>query len=220
MADSTEHAGVQHERPGVKVSVIMPVYNAMAYIARSLPPLTGMLRNNEILEVIVVDDSSTDETPQMAEQMGAQVIPSGGRLGPGGTRNCGADVASGDVLWFVDADVAVEKGALQEVIAGFSEPGVVAVFGSYDDRPPAQNFLSQYKNLVHHYYHNRAPREASTFWSGCGAVQKEAFMQVGGFNAELKCVEDIDLGYRLRDGEGGFCCCPACAAPTSRYGDS
>jgi len=180
----------------------MPVYNAVDHIVQSLPPLVEMLRNNEILEVIVVDDSSADESPQIAAQLGARVIPSGGRLGPGGARNRGVDEARGDVLWFVDADVAVEQGALDKVIAGLSEPGVVAVFGSYDDHPPAQNFLSQYKNLVHHYYHNRGSREASTFWSGCGAVQKEAFMQVGGFDAELKCVEDIDLGYRLLDAGG------------------
>ncbi|MDH3899864.1 MAG: glycosyltransferase [Gammaproteobacteria bacterium] len=205
MADRTQKPGMQHETTGLRVSVIVPVYNAMAYIARSLPPLIELLRNNEILEVIVVDDSSTDETSQVAAQMGAQVIPSGGRLGPGGARNCGANVAGGDVLWFVDADVVVEKDAAHTLMTGFSEPGVVAVFGSYDDRPPAQNFLSQYKNLVHHYYHHRTRREASTFWSGCGAVQKEAFIQVGGFNIELfkqPSVEDIELGYRLRDAGG------------------
>ena len=205
MADSTQQAGTQHDAARIKVSVIMPVYNAMAFIAQSLPPLIEMARNKEILEVIVADDSSSDGTPQAAAQMGARVIPSGGRLGPGGARNCAARVAAGDILWFVDADVIAAKTAAEKLISGFTEPGVVAVFGSYDDHPPAQNFLSQYKNLIHHYYHNRSPREASTFWSGCGAVQKDAFMQAGGFDVELfkrPSVEDIELGYRLRDAGG------------------
>jgi len=205
MADKSQHAGMQHETSGVKISVIMPVYNAVAYISRSLPPLIEMLRNHEILEVIVVDDSSNDETPQLAVQLGAQVIPSGGRLGPGGARNCAAGVAVGDILWFVDADVIVARDAAHTLATGFTEPDVVAVFGAYDDQPPAHNFLSQYKNLVHHYYHNRSRREAATFWSGCGAVRKEAFLQVGGFDIELftrPSIEDIELGYRMRDAGG------------------
>jgi glycosyltransferase involved in cell wall biosynthesis len=209
MADRSEQtvfsSNMQHDTLGPKVSVIMPVYNAVEFLVQSLPPLIDMLHNNEILEVIVVDDSSTDETPQVAARMGARVIPSGGRLGPGGARNCAASAAVGDILWFIDADVVVEKDAVHKLISGFSEPGVVAVFGSYDDLPRARNFLSQYKNLIHHYYHNRTRREASTFWSGCGAVQKEAFMQAGGFDIELfkrPSIEDIELGYRLRDAGG------------------
>ena len=194
--------GMHTGTTGIKISVIMPVFNAVDYIVQSLPPLIEMLGEGEIIEIIVVDDSSTDETLQVAERLGARVIPSGGRLGPGGARNCGARVADGDVLWFVDADVVVETGAVHKLIEGFSDPDIVAVFGSYDDRPAAQNFLSQYKNLIHHYYHHRTSQEASTFWSGCGAVRKEAFIQTGGFNAEMICAEDIDLGYRLRDAGG------------------
>lgn len=209
MADRSEQTGfsgnMQYDTPGLTVSVIMPAYNAMEFLVQSLPPLIEMLHNNEILEVIVADDSSTDESPQVAARMGARVIPSGGRLGPGGARNCAASAAGGDILWFIDADVVVKKDAAHKLISGFSESGVVAVFGSYDDRPRAQNFLSQYKNLIHHYYHNRTHGEASTFWSGCGAVQKKAFIQAGGFDMELfkrPSVEDIELGYRLRDAGG------------------
>lgn len=180
----------------------MPAYNAAGYIERSLPPLVGMLHNNAILEVIVIDDGSTDETAAMAAKLGARVVSSYGQSGPGNARNLGANMADGDVLWFVDADVIVASDAVDELTHGLSEPGVVAVFGSYNNRPSAQNFLSQYKNLVHHYFHQHAPREATTFWTGCGAVRKDAFRQVGGFNADLRCVEDIDLGYRLLDAGG------------------
>lgn len=188
-----------------RISVIMPVYNGRDFIVQSLPPLLAMLERGEVVEVIVVDDSSTDETPQIAGQMGARVIPSGGRLGPGAARNMAAHEATGDVLWFVDADVIVHDDAVRYINEGLAGPGVVAVFGSYDDRPPAQNFLSQYKNLVHHFYHHRGRREASTFWSGCGAVRREAFLSAGGFDVERfkrPSIEDIELGYRLRNAGG------------------
>ena len=75
-----------------------------------------------------------------------------------------------------------------------------AVFGSYDTNPTAPNFISHYKNLFHHYVHQASHEEASTFWSGCGAVKRSAFFDVGGFDSGFRrpTVEDIELGMRLR----------------------
>jgi GT2 family glycosyltransferase len=148
----------------------------------------------------VVDDGSTDGSKQMAETIGAKVLSSGGRLGPGGARNQAANSALGDILWFVDADVVVHSDAARRLGIGFDVEQVVAVFGSYDSSPPARNFFSQYKNLVHHYYHNRAKDEAHTFWSGCGAVRRAAFLNCGGFDVEryqYPSIEDIELGHRM-----------------------
>lgn len=187
------------------ISVIMPVYNGTDFITQSLPPLVAMLERGEILDLIVADDGSTDDTVAVAEKLGARVIDSGGRLGPGGARNVAARQTDGNILWFVDADVVVHDDAVKYLREGFADPGVVSVFGSYDDRPSAQNFLSQYKNLVHHFYHHRGRREASTFWAGCGAIRKDAFLEVGGFDVERytrPSIEDIELGYRLRQAGG------------------
>ena len=187
------------------ISVIMPIYNGADFIPQSLPPLIAMQQRQEILEVIVVDDSSTDATAEMARQMGARVVPSGGRLGPGAARNQAAEIAAGDILWFVDADVVVHDNAAGYLRRGFAEHEIVAVFGSYDDQPPASNFFSQYKNLVHHYYHQQANEEAQTFWSGCGAVRRDAFLASGGFDVERykhPSIEDIELGHRLLEAGG------------------
>jgi glycosyltransferase involved in cell wall biosynthesis len=187
------------------ITIIMPVYNGRNYIVKSLPPLVEMQRRGEVREVLVVDDSSTDDSATIAAQLGARVMPSGGRLGPGAARNQAARAAEGEILWFVDADVIIHDDAARYMHEGFAEAGVVAVFGSYDDQPPAQNFLSQYKNLVHHFYHHRGRKEASTFWAGCGAVRKDAFLAVGGFDTERykrPSIEDIELGYRLRQAGG------------------
>jgi glycosyltransferase involved in cell wall biosynthesis len=187
------------------ISVIMPVYNGTEFITRSLPPLLAMQQRGEVLEVIVVDDRSTDASAATAGKLGARVISSGGRLGPGAARNKAADIAQGDILWFVDADVVVHEDAAPIIQSGFNEPAVFAVFGSYDDRPPAQNFFSQYKNLVHHYYHQRANEDAQTFWSGCGAVRRDIFLAQGGFDVDrfkYPSIEDIELGHRLLQAGG------------------
>lgn len=183
-----------------RISVIMPVYNGCEFIPRSLPPLVDMMHRGEIFEVIVVDDGSTDGSKEIAANIGAKVVSSGGRLGPGGARNQAANTALGDILWFVDADVVVHSDAAKCLAVGFDVDQVVAVFGSYDSNPPAKNFFSQYKNLVHHYYHSRAKDEASTFWSGCGAVRRTAFLDSGGFDVEryqYPSIEDIELGHRM-----------------------
>ena len=153
------------------------------------------------IEVIVVDDRSTDSSAALAADAGALVLSSPRRAGPGAARNIGAEQAVGNILWFVDSDVVVQTDGPAFIQAAFEDPSVVAIFGSYDDRPSAQNFASQYKNLIHHYYHHKGRREASTFWAGCGAVRKDAFLEVGGFDVEQftrPSIEDIELGYRLR----------------------
>lgn len=202
--DAAAHDDVaahREARPGI--SVIMPAYNAADYLRVSLPPLAEMLERGEIAELLVVDDCSTDaQTVEVAKALGAQVLSTPHNMGPGGARNLAARLAKGDILWLVDADVVAKPGSADLIRHALSEPGVAAVFGSYDDQPPARNFWSQYKNLVHRFYHQRSLREASTFWSGCGAVRRDIYLQLGGFDvARFKrpSVEDIELGYRMRD---------------------
>ena len=200
-----EESGITNGLSGQEIDIIMPVYNGAEFIVKSLPPLLAMKQRGEVREVVVVDDSSTDSSVKIAEELGAKVISTGGRLGPGAARNQAAAAAEGGLLWFVDSDVVVHDDAVEHLLSGFSNDSTVAVFGSYDDQPAAQNFLSQYKNLVHHHYHNRGRSEASTFWAGCGAVRKKAFLDVGGFDVDTykrPSIEDIDLGYRLIEAGG------------------
>lgn len=152
-------------------------------------------------EIIVVADGDTDGSWRVAEELGMHVlrIPTPG--GPARARNLGAGNAKGDILFFVDADVTIPQDAISQVSGAFQhDPDLAAVFGSYDDAPFEANFLSQYKNLFHHYVHQRAKEEASTFWAACGAIRREVFSDMGGFEKGYRrpSIEDIELGYRLR----------------------
>jgi glycosyltransferase involved in cell wall biosynthesis len=188
-----------------RISVVMPAYNSARFMPEVLAPLIEMLNRRQIDELLVVDDQSTDNTAAVAEALGATVIRNPRRGGPGAARNLAAQYAKGDILWFVDADVIAWPGGPDQIRPFFADPSVVAVFGSYDDSPPGSSWISQYKNLTHRYYHQRGKEEASTFWAGCGAVRKDAFLAVGGFDTATyprPSIEDIDLGYRLRS-QGG-----------------
>ena len=117
----------------------------------------------------------------------------------------GAQVARGDILLFLDADVLVQSGTIGHVAAIFqSEPHLDACFGSYDDDPTSKNFLSQYRTLQQFYTHQHSPIDSSIFRTKCGAIRRSVFLEMDGFNASAFVrpgIEDIELGYRLhRDG--------------------
>lgn len=198
--------GATDPRPAAPaVTAIVPVYNGRGHLERCLPAL---LRAGEgvSLELLVVDDGSDDGSDEYARSLGARVLSSGGRqLGPGAARNVGAEAARADLLLFVDADVAVHDDVLVLVLEAFREPDVVAIFGAYDDAPPHRGFASQYMNLRHHFVHQDPTDDAQTFWTGLGAVRREAMLEVGGFDGERfprPSIEDIDLGRRLRAAGG------------------
>ncbi|MGZ5095412.1 MAG: glycosyltransferase [Burkholderiales bacterium] len=187
----------------IEISVIVPMYNAALSIERCIAPLCAMLRCGEVKEIIVVDDCSTDRSPDIVNAIpSVRLERTPARTGPGAARNQAAAVASGTHLWFVDSDVIVARDCARVLVRAFTETGAGAVFGRYDDRPSAENFLSQYKNLVHRYYHSGGTSAASTFWAGCGAVERTLFEELGGFDVARYCcpsIEDIELGYRIAD---------------------
>jgi len=81
--------------------------------------------------------------------------------GPAEARNAGARVASGDVLVFLDADVAVHADTLEKIALRLGErPHLDAIFGAYDDRPAAPGTVSRFRNLLHHYFHLRSDGQA------------------------------------------------------------
>jgi len=181
----------------VNLSVIIPVYNGAATLPRCLAALHASTRAPD--EIIVVDDASTDASAEVARELRARVIAlTGTPRGSACARNRGAEQARGDVLVFVDADVAVHTDTLARIEQALADhPHIAAIFGSYDDDPAERDLVSLYKNLQHHFVHQHGKREATTFWTGCGAIRREAFVAVGGLDESWKAMEDVELGARL-----------------------
>ena len=195
------------------LSVVVPTFDAPHHLERCLDALA---RSTAEHELVVVDDCSTD--PQ-AVALARRLVEGRGRLlrlesnaGPGAARNRGAELARGEVVVFIDSDVLVRPDTLERIRATFAaEPGAAAVFGSYDDAPDSPGTVTEYRNLLHHWVHQTGPREASTFWAGCGAVRREVFLQHGGFDVvryDRPAIEDIELGMRLRAAGERVLLCP------------
>ncbi|MBI5280986.1 MAG: glycosyltransferase family 2 protein, partial [Candidatus Solibacter usitatus] len=151
----------------VRVSVVIPAYNARETLESCLARLLES-QPGPPDEYLVVDDGSTDGSVEVAERFGARVLSTGGRRGPAYARNIGARAATGSVLLFLDADVTVHPDTVELVRSAFAaDPALDALMGSYDDAPGTEDFLSQYRNLMHCFTHQTSRREACTFWSGC-----------------------------------------------------
>ena len=121
------------------ISVIVPVYNGAGFLRQSLEALA--CSTVKPLEVIVVDDCSTDNSIDVCLESDVRLFSTPQNSGPAVARNLGAEVAKGDVLLFVDADVLVKPETVGQMVTRFeNDPEVSAVFGSYDDEPGETNF--------------------------------------------------------------------------------
>ena len=181
-----------------RVSVIVPARNAAATLVVVLPAAQAALPPGA--ELLVVDDGSVDGTAVVAAAQGARVLRALETRGPAAARNRGAREAAGEILVFLDADCRPHDNAVALLLDALEDPEVAAAFGSYDERPEALNWVSRYKNLAHHFVHQGSAEEASTFWAGLGAIRRDAFRAVGGFDERYvrSSIEDVELGYRLK----------------------
>jgi cellulose synthase/poly-beta-1,6-N-acetylglucosamine synthase-like glycosyltransferase len=181
------------------LSVIVPVYNSRDDLKSCLAALAESDYSN--FDVLVVDDGSSEPIEPLVRPLGFGYLRIDGPSGPARARNRGVERAAGQYVVFVDADVCVHKDTLARFAKTFAEdPTIDAVIGSYDDCPAKPNFLSQYKNLFHHYVHQTCDGDISTFWSGCGAIRRELFTTFGGFDERRyrrPAIEDIELGTWL-----------------------
>ncbi|HEU4565820.1 MAG TPA: glycosyltransferase family A protein [Gemmatimonadaceae bacterium] len=185
------------------LTIIVPAYNAAGVLARSLEALAASDLPRECWELIVVDDASTDDTAIVAARHADAVVRLPGKPhGPAYARNRGFEIARGDVVVFVDADVCVHRDTLRRFAhVMHDEPDIAAVFGSYDDEPEGRGIVSQYRNLLHHYVHHLNAGDAETFWAGCGAIRSTVFRDVGMYDEwhySRPQIEDIELGHRIR----------------------
>lgn len=148
------------------------------------------------LERVVAAINAADEGPD-----DVIVVSDAPQPGPAAARNMGVEQAEGEVMVFVDSDVVPHEDAFRRIRAAFADdPELAAVFGSYDDSPPAPDVVSGFRNLLHHFVHQQSGGAATTFWAGLGAVRRDAFLSAGGFDARrypAPSIEDIELGMRL-----------------------
>lgn len=187
----------------LSISVVIPAWNACSTIHRCLDSIT----RQTILpcEILLVDDGSTDNTVAIAKKYNVSLLSTGGRKGPATARNIGAEVATGNVILFLDSDVIVPSDLIEKTAAHFTDESIWAVQTLYTPVCPAENSVSQYQNYYYYYNLNRMPDgQTATFATWCSAVRRDRFTEIGGFNIRIPepTVEDEELGYTIVDSGG------------------
>lgn len=169
-----------------KVSVIVPTKNEERNIGRCLKSI----KNQELkdVEIIVVDNNSSDKTCQVARKFGAKVFEAGPERDA--QRNFGAKKSTANILLFVDADMELGKEvASQAVEALKNDRRLVALIVPEDTA--GQNFWARVIALERRCYLGEPLIEAPRIFT------KEAFLKVAGFDEKLVAGEDWDLKNRI-----------------------
>jgi len=174
------------------ISVIIPVFNGELFIADAIHSVFA--QKYEPLEIIVVDDGSTDGTAELVKS-----IPGNLRYfyqenaGVAKARNKGLEMAKGDLIAFIDADDVWVKNKLEiqrNLIK--SNPAAEIVLGCLVQKP----FIS-----IEDLYQLDIQKETGIFASqlGCALIKKHVFEMAGGFDEEMKLAEDVDWLNRTRE---------------------
>jgi GT2 family glycosyltransferase len=181
-----------------QISVVMPVYNAEATLEECLTHLGDS--TFEEFEVIVVDDGSTDGSREIMGRFPVRVVPTSGRVGPAAARNLGAQVATGEYLFFIDSDVMVRPDSLRLLADGFAQDGVDGFCGVQAAEMRHRDLVSQYKNLWMRWTYLRQTGDVPLFYTTAAAIRRDAFLRVGGFDVGYATpnVEDTAFGQKLR----------------------
>jgi glycosyltransferase involved in cell wall biosynthesis len=183
--------------PGpANVTVIVPAYNPGRDLEHCLEALAQSTYHH--LDVLVVDDGSTESIKPLVDRFDYRYLRIDGPDGPARARNLGVRETKSEFVIFIDADVCVHPDTVERMVQNFAgDKDLAAVIGTYDDSPADPGFLSQYRNIFHHYTHCQSAGQVTTFWSGCGAMRRDIFIKYGGFDEHrYRCpaIEDIELG--------------------------
>ncbi len=179
--------------PAGMVSVVIAAYNEELHLAPCLDSLLEQSYNP--LEIIVVDDGSTDGTAQVALSFAPRQVKllRQAHSGPAIARNLGASQAIGAILVFVDADMALDRRYIEELVRPIREQGAI---GSCHDVERIANGL----NPVARCWGEKRPRLGDGYSFVFRAIRRDAFMGVCGFSPELGHFDDHSLFFKLGTG--------------------
>lgn len=178
-----------------RASIVVPAYNAAKTLAECLEACSSQ---NVPVQVIVVDDGSTDRTAAIVREHPVEYLYQD-NAGPASARNFGARAAKAHVVAFTDSDCVPEPNWIEALLKGFVS-GAAAVGGTYGIANP-ESLLPRMIHAEIRLRHERFSGDVDFLGSFNVAYDRERFWDVGGFDEDFKAAsgEDNDLAYRLAD---------------------
>ncbi|MDF3064826.1 MAG: glycosyl transferase [Polyangiaceae bacterium] len=190
------------------VTVLVAARDEAAVISDTLWSLDALDYPRERLEIVVIDDGSSDETYALAaavRQRAHHRISIRGHASSGGKArrlNEATADATGDFLLFLDADHQVEPDLVRAMVAPLvAEPGLACVQVASSARNADENMLTKLLEMEYLFrcYALYSGKRVAMFVGSGGMVRREALERVGGFHTEML-TEDVEMSYRLYRG--------------------
>lgn len=182
-----------------RVTVIIPVRNDAQRLAVCLDSLARQTYPADRLEVIVIDNGSTDDSADTARAAGAKVLVHPG-LRVGALRNRGAEIARGEILALVDSDHELPPDWIEVGAGELAADPTLQMVGAYCLAPPAGTWVQCVWEL--HRLRNETRRDVDWLGAGNLFLRKHDFDRIGGFDEQLVAAEDVDLCVRLKESGG------------------
>lgn len=178
-----------------RVSFVIPVLNDERNLARCVMAIQAQ-RGRLPIEIIVLDNGSTDGSYELAVGLGARVmrIP---HVRVSALRNEGLRAARAPLVAFVDADNEIAVGWLAAAVAQLEQgPDILAAIGLDYSSPPGGTWVQQ----VYDRFRRHPSEVESVRWLASGnlAVRRALALNIGGFDESLETCEDVDFCNRLR----------------------
>ncbi len=179
------------------VSVIVPSYNSRKTLRTCLE--SALAQSHPAIEVVVVDDASTDGSGGIASEIGCTLIRQPGNAGVSAARNAGVAASRGEILFFLDSDVALAPDAVACAVRLLAEDrGCGCVYGVYAKEPLIDDGPVEIcRTLQLHSVLTRAAGPTATAVFALAAVPRRVFDDVGPFDENLRSAEDDDYSERL-----------------------
>ncbi|AQZ61736.1 glycosyl transferase family 2 [[Actinomadura] parvosata subsp. kistnae] len=179
------------------VSVIVPNYNYARTLGLCLEALERQTYRD--IEVIVVDDRSTDDSVEIARRHGARVVVTDTNIGAPAARNVGVEHARGEVLFFLDSDLALADDVVEHAVRLLTaDPGLGVVCGTYDPEPLIPDSrVERYRSLQLHYWISGDEGDITTIYSALFAMRADVFREIGPLNPALRHSENAEYGHRV-----------------------
>lgn len=179
----------------MRVTAIVPVLNAIRFLPRTIPSILDAAQNTEGIEIICIDNGSTDGSLEYLLALANEGLRVHQRVGVSisALRNFGAELARGEFFSFLDADCAIAKPYFDEALSVLLSTQAAATGCEYDV-PSDPHWIEATWHELH--YIGRV-RQVEYLNAGNFFISRKAFQQIGGFREDLRTGEDAELGQRL-----------------------
>ena len=188
-----------HEPP---VSIVIPAYNEEKGIGACLTSIRQQQYPREKIEVIVVDDGSSDRTRDIARQHQDVAVLEQAHEGKSAALNRGVAHAAHRLIFTVDADTVLDRRCLREIVRPFSDPGVGATTGT-STVSSTKTVMETFQNVEYH-YNNLIRKSFSTvfgngiwFFGALACYRRDVLQKIGCFKRDTM-TEDMDIALEIR----------------------